>query len=67
MSSLGYCIELPESNFDAFTALSGSGPAFIYGVIEALAEGATLHGIPRKISIEVATNMVYGSALHAIV
>ncbi|KAF0987069.1 hypothetical protein HZS_2726 [Henneguya salminicola] len=66
MSSLGYCIELPESNFDAFTALSGSGPAFIYGVIEALAEGATLQGIPRKYSIEIATHMVRGSAIHAL-
>ncbi|KAF1744680.1 hypothetical protein MXB_504 [Myxobolus squamalis] len=66
MLSLGYCVELPEEIFDTFTALAGSGPAFIYGVIEALAEGAVVHGIPRKDAIEITTNMVYGASSHAL-
>ncbi|KII62788.1 Pyrroline-5-carboxylate reductase [Thelohanellus kitauei] len=65
LTLLGFCIELPENNFDAFTALAGSGPAFIYGVIESLAEGAVLNGIPRQTAIEIATHMVMGAGTHA--
>lgn len=61
--SLGKTVILPESLFDGATALSGSGPAYVYMFIEALADGAVLQGIPRKKAYEMAAQTVLGSAL----
>jgi pyrroline-5-carboxylate reductase len=60
--SVGRCITLAERHFDAVTALSASGPAFIYIVIEALAEGGVKSGLPRDVSTELAAQMTLGAA-----
>lgn len=61
-SSIGMTIYLDERHFDAVTGLSASGPAFIYIVIEALADGGVKCGLPRDVSIQLAAQMTLGSA-----
>ncbi|MCH8496070.1 MAG: pyrroline-5-carboxylate reductase [Balneolales bacterium] len=61
-SSVGRTIVLDEKHFDAVTGLSASGPAFIYIVIEALADGGVKSGLPRETAIELAAQMTLGAA-----
>lgn len=61
-TALGRTLVLDEKHMDAVTALSASGPAFIYIIIEALAEGGVKVGLPRDVATELASQMVYGSA-----
>lgn len=51
-----------ESHFDALTAISGSGPAYIFTAIEALADGGVFMGLDRKTAIELATGVIEGAA-----
>lgn len=62
LSSVGMCQEIPESLMDAVTGVSGSGPAYIYMAIEALADGGVKMGIPRDLSLKFAAHTVYGAA-----
>lgn len=60
--ALGRTMVLAEKHMDAVTALSASGPAFIYVVIESLAEGGVKVGLPRDVATELAAQMVYGAS-----
>lgn len=61
-SAVGQAIELPEKHFSLFTALAGSGPAFTFSFIEALASAAVNHGLPKPLAVRVAAQTVLGSA-----
>lgn len=60
--SIGVIEEVAEEQIDAVTALAGSGPAFVYTVIEALAEGATAEGMSREVALKLATQTALGAA-----
>lgn len=61
-SAVGTAVQVPESLMDAVTGLSGSGPAFIFPVIEAMADGAVLEGMDRKSALILAAQTVLGAA-----
>ncbi|MGL4772148.1 MAG: pyrroline-5-carboxylate reductase, partial [Clostridium sp.] len=60
--SLGEVEELEEKNFDAFTALCGSSPAYVFMFIEAMADGAVKLGIPRNKAYKMAAQTLLGSS-----
>ncbi|KAH8929221.1 pyrroline-5-carboxylate reductase [Atractiella rhizophila] len=53
---------LDEKHFDAVTALSGSGPAFVCLILEAMADGGVMMGLPRKEALEIAGQCMQGAA-----
>jgi pyrroline-5-carboxylate reductase len=64
--AIGVAIEIEEQQIDAATALCGSGPAFVYTVIEALAEGGAKCGLPFDVAMTLATQAVLGAAQIAL-
>jgi pyrroline-5-carboxylate reductase len=65
-SAIGIIVEVEEDQIDAVTALAGSGPAFIYTVIEALAEGGKKLGLAPNVALTLATQTVLGAAQLAL-
>jgi len=62
MGSVGRAFQVEEPYLDCVTGLSGSGPAYVYLLIEALADGGVRVGLPRPLAIELAARTVRGAA-----
>ena len=60
--TLGIVYELPESSMDAVTALSGSGPAYVFEMIQGLVDAAVGQGIPADVALALTAQTVAGAA-----
>ncbi len=63
LSPVGKVIRVPESQQDAVTALSGSGPAYIYYLVEAMTDAGILLGLPRAVAAELLVQTALGAAV----
>ncbi|XP_023173865.1 pyrroline-5-carboxylate reductase 1, mitochondrial [Drosophila hydei] len=62
LNSLGLAQQVPEPMIDAVTGVTGCGPAFVYTIIEALADGAVKQGVPRQMALQFAAQTLLGAA-----
>ncbi|MDQ7793304.1 MAG: pyrroline-5-carboxylate reductase [bacterium] len=65
-SAVGQVLTLPEEAIDAVTGLSGCGPAYVYLMIEALAEAGREVGLPAEVAGSLAAQTVFGASLMAL-
>jgi pyrroline-5-carboxylate reductase len=62
MASVGRVVRVPEKQQDAVTAISGSGPAYLFYVVEAMIEAGVLLGLPRATASDLVVQTMVGSA-----
>ncbi len=60
--SMGRTVVVDEKHMDAITGLSASGPAYVYTIIESLAEGGVKLGLPRELSTELSAQTLLGAS-----
>ncbi|XCY62213.1 pyrroline-5-carboxylate reductase [Streptococcus iniae] len=62
VDSFGSCFSIAEKDFDTFTALAGSSPAYIYLFIEAMTKAGLKNGMPKEMALEIVSQTVATSA-----
>ena len=63
LSAVGQVRRVPESQQDAVTALSGSGPAYFFYLVEAMIDAGILLGLPRAVAADLIVQTAYGAAV----
>ena len=63
LAPVGQVRRVPESQQDAVTALSGSGPAYFFFLVEAMIDAGILLGLPRSLAADLIVQTAYGSAV----
>ena len=61
LGAVGIVVRVPEKMLDAVTGLSGSGPAYVFLLAEALIEGGVLNGLPRDVSTTLVLQTIFGA------
>ncbi|CAD7084647.1 unnamed protein product [Hermetia illucens] len=67
LNALGLAQQVPENMIDSITAVQGCGPAFVFTIIEALADGGVKQGVPRQMALQFASQAVLGAAKTVLV
>ncbi|MEU0563955.1 pyrroline-5-carboxylate reductase [Nonomuraea sp. NPDC005983] len=63
LKPVGKVLRIPESQQDAATALSGSGPAYFFYLVEAMVDAGILLGMPRAAALDMVTQSIVGAAV----
>lgn len=67
LSSLGMAQQVPEKMIDPISAISGCGPAYVYSIIDAIADGGVKLGVPKQMAIQLAAKTLMGAAKTVLV